>query len=188
MWRFKDFLSSVKGIDEAGFLKKYPFPLLLSEGQGASGASGKIVGGDAPTRRVGTVEELAAYQANESDDAWVVPIRRKEGSKLSIVTVGRGEECDVRLAHPLISKKHAYFTEGADGWTLSDAESTNCTFADGDKLEPHKPRRLDDSVVLRFGPAVKYRFFGPRAFHAYTAMRARMKDEPRRETRTVKRD
>jgi len=188
-WRFKEFLAQVKGLDEAGFIAKHPYPLLLSEGQGASGASGRVVGGDAPTKKLGTVEELAAYTGGDSDDAWVLPVRRKEASKLSIITVGRGEECDIRLAHPLVSKKHAYFQQDAQGWLLCDAESTNLTFVDGEKLEPHKGRRLADSLVLRFGPAVKYRFFGNASFHAYCAMRARMKDAEGKspQTRTVKR-
>jgi hypothetical protein len=174
-WRFKEFLAHAKNLEESKFLELYPFPLLLSEGQGASSASGKVIGVDAPTKRVGKVEDLVAAQ-DASDDAWVVPVSRKEGSKLSIVTVGRGEECDVRLVHPLISKRHAYFQQDPEGWLLADAESTNCTFVDGDKLEPHKLCRLNDSVVLRFGPATKYRFFSARAFAAYCSMRGRMKD------------
>lgn len=175
-WRFKEFLQLVKGLDEAAFVAQYPYPVLLSEGQGASGASGKL-GGDAPTRKIGTVEELAAYSGGESDDAWVLPVRKRDADQhRTIITVGRGEDCDIRLAHPLISKRHAYFTQNAEGWSLNDAESTNFTFADGNKLEPHRPYRLSDSIALRFGPAVKYRFFAAAAFHAYCAMRARMKD------------
>lgn len=187
-WRFKDFLLDVKGLDEAAFLARHPYPLLLSEGQVSNGASGRVTGADAPTRKVGTVEELAAYAAAaESDDAWVLPIRRKETSRLTIITVGRGEECDVRIVHPLVSKKHAYFQETEAGFCLADAASTNCTFVDGDKLEPHTPRPLTDSLLLRFGPAIKYRWFGPRAFFAYCSMRARMKEEPTRSHHAVKR-
>ncbi len=188
-WRFKDFLAHVKGLDEAGFIAKHPYPLLLSEGQGASGASGRVVLADAATKKLGSVEEVAAHAGSESDDAWVVPVKRKDTSKLTIVTVGRGEECDIRLAHPLVSKKHAYFQQDAQGWLLADAESTNLTFVDGEKLEPHKGKRLADSIALRFGPAVKYRFFGNAAFHAYCAMRARMKEGEGKssQTRTVKR-
>jgi hypothetical protein len=173
-WRLKEFLSQVKGLDEAAFVTRYPHPLLLSEGHGAGGASGRAEG-DAPTRKLGTVEEIAAY-AEDADDAWVVPVTRKETSQHpSIITVGRGEECDVRLAHPLISKKHAYFTQDAQGYNLCDADSTNGCFADGNKLEPHQPFRLSDSMALRFGPAVKYRFFGCRAFYAFCSMRLRIR-------------
>jgi hypothetical protein len=182
-WRFGEFLSQVKGLDETTFRMKHPYALLLSEGQGASGASGKIVAADASTRKIGRAEELAKYARDGGEEAWVIPVRRSSSSQLSIITVGRGEECDIRLAHPLISKKHAYFQQDAEGWLIADAESTNCTFMDGEKLEPHKPRRLTDSVVLRFGPAVKYRFFSPQSFHAYCAMRARMKDPASPETR-----
>ncbi len=188
-WRFKDFLQAVKGLDERAFLDTYPFPLIMSEGLVSNSASGKLAHAESGTKKLGTVEELAAATANsDTDDAWVVPVRRKETSKLRIVTVGRGEECDIRIAHPLVSKRHAYFTEDAEGWLIADAQSTNCTFADGDRLEPLTPRRLQDSIALRFGPAVKYRFFGPRAFHAYCIMRLRMKEggEPPKTRRVPK--
>jgi hypothetical protein len=173
-WRFKEFLGRIKGLDEAGYLATYNFPILLSEGQGSASASGKL-GGDEPTKKIGTVQELVSF-TNESEDAWVLPLRRKETSSHgTIVTVGRGEDCDIRLSHPLVSKRHAYFTQDAEGWFLNDAASTNCTFCDGDRLEPHKPHRLADSIALRFGPAVKYRFFAARGFYAYCAMRLRMK-------------
>jgi hypothetical protein len=184
-WRFKEFVIEAGGLDEAGFVAKHPYPLLLSEGLGALGASGKNLG-DAPTRKHGNAADVAA-STTDNDDAWVVAVRRRDASTLTIVTVGRGEECDIRLSHPLVSKKHAYFQQDAEGWLLADAESTNLTFADGDKLEPHKPRRLADSVALRFGPVVKYRFFRPQAFHAYCSMRARMKDDTASQPRTVNR-
>jgi pSer/pThr/pTyr-binding forkhead associated (FHA) protein len=106
----------------------------------------------------------------------VLTVARRDRSKhASIVTVGRGEDCDVRVVHPLVSKRHAYFTQNDQGWHLADAESSNGTFVDGNRLEPHKLQPLHDSVVLRFGPEIKYRFFGPVAFFKYVSMRARMK-------------
>jgi FHA domain len=186
-WRFKDFLEQVKSLDEQAFLARFPFPILMSEGQISNGASGKITAGET-TKRLGTVEELAASTSSDVDEAWVVPVRRKETSKLKIVTVGRGEECDIRISHPLVSKKHAYFSQDAEGWLIADAQSTNCTFADGNRLEPLTPQRLQDSIALRFGPAVKYRFFGPQAFLAYCSMRLRMKDpDPSKTSKIVKR-
>jgi hypothetical protein len=156
--------------------------MLLSDGQSAASATGRISGNPATTKLADEEPPPApAPQINESEDAWVVAIVRRDTSQqLSLVTVGRGDECDIRLTHPLVSKKHAYFTKDDDGWLLADAESTNCTFVDGNKLTAHKPVRLVDSTAVRFGPVVKYRFFTARTFHGYCLLRSRVRDEAAR--------
>ncbi len=182
-WRFKDFLSLSKGLDEASFLARFPYPLLLSEGQSAASATGRVSGNPATTKLADDEAPPAPSPAQvaESDDAWVIPlVRRDTSEQRSLVTVGRGEECDIRLTHPLISKKHAYFTQDGDDWLLADAESTNCTFVDGNKLSAHQPVRLVDSTALRFGPVVKYRFFSPRTFHGYCILRSRVREDAAR--------
>ncbi len=182
-WRFKEFLSFSKGLDEATFLVKFPHPLLLSDGQSAASATGRVSGNPASTKLADdeAPPAPAAPAINESEEAWVIPVVRRDASEQrSLVTVGRGEECDIRLTHPLISKKHAYFKQDGDGWVLADAESTNCTFVDGNKLSPHQPVRLVDSTAIRFGPVVKYRFFTARTFHGYCLLRSRLREDATR--------
>jgi hypothetical protein len=179
-WRFKEFLSVTKGLDEAAFLTRFPHPVLLSDGLSAASATGRVSGNPATTKLAEDEPQAppGPPPVTEPEDAYVVPIMRRDTSEQrSIITVGRGDECDIRLTHPLVSKKHAYFTQDADGWLLADAESTNCTFVDGNKLVPHKAVRVVDSTAIRFGPVVKYRFFTPQTFHGYCALRARVREQ-----------
>lgn len=176
MHKFQDFLAENRQLDEAAFVAKYPHPFLVSDGSGASGASGTGAPPEAATKKLPKPEPGAPAPEGGSDTLWVIPVKRREGSKLSIITVGRGEDCDIRLSHALVSKKHAYLQQEGEGWTITDVASTNCTFADGSKLEAHKAYPLSGSEAIRFGPAVKYRFFLSRGFFEYMQFRARMKD------------
>ena len=57
--------------------------------------------------------------------------------------VGSGPDCEVRLQHPTVSRRHARILVTDDGLTLEDAGSRNGTRLDG--------RRVDESVELEPG-------------------------------------
>lgn len=160
---------------ESQFVAEFPNPFLLSEG--ASGQTGVLAAANAPTATTRRAVAHPSPQAASNKAPVVLTVQRRDRSKHStLVTVGRGDDCDIRLGHPLISKRHAYFTQKEDGqWYLGDAESSNGTFADGNKLAPHQLHKLGDSEVLRFGPEVRYRFFSSVAFHKYLFYRSKMK-------------
>lgn len=70
-------------------------------------------------------------------------------------TIGRGLHADVRVNDEGISRAHALVELCSDGYILSDAGSTNGTFANGCKIERHVLREGDKiqigaSSVLRF--------------------------------------
>ena len=161
-----DFVAKARDASETQFTSEFAHPFLLSEG--ASGQTGVWSQPNAPTQ---TTRRAVAQPLStaSSKQPVVIPLLRRDRSKhASLITVGRGEDCDLRLGHPLVSKRHAYFTQKEDGnWYLADAGSSNGTFADGTKLEPHVLRKLADSEVLRFGPEVRYRFFSSLAFYKY---------------------
>ncbi len=172
--RFSDFIAENRDLDEEAFVARHVYPFLASEGAANAGA----IGASEPTKKIERDEgggPRAVAIGSQGDVQLVLPVRKQSGKHATIITVGRGEECDVRLSHPLVSKKHAYFTQDAQGWVLADADSTNGTWADGARLEPHKPVRLEDGTALRFGPALKVRFFSSRAFYEFMSLRARMK-------------
>lgn len=65
-----------------------------------------------------------------------------------VVCVGRGEECDVRLVHPSVSRRHAQLRWEAGAWRLRDLRSKNGTRADGRAVAEVS---LRDNAWLRFG-------------------------------------
>jgi pSer/pThr/pTyr-binding forkhead associated (FHA) protein len=170
-----EFVALARDMDQTKFVATFPHPFLLSEGTSGTG-TGVWASPEAPTVTNSSGRAVAKKKDDPAKSPVILPIVRGDQSKhATIITVGRGEGCDVRLVHPLVSKRHAYFTQTEQGWFIADADSSNGTFADGIKLEAHKHHLLADSEVLRFGPEVKYRFFRSAALYKYLYTRAHMK-------------
>jgi hypothetical protein len=68
------------------------------------------------------------------------------------VTVGRGEDSDVRIKHPRVSSLHAVFTLGGGLLFLTDAHSRNGTQVNGAPLAPDAPAPVDVGDLVQFGP------------------------------------
>ena len=54
-------------------------------------------------------------------------------------TIGRSEAADISVTASAVSSIHARLSWEAGEWTLEDLGSTNGTFVDGKRLEPHVP-------------------------------------------------
>lgn len=78
----------------------------------------------------------------------------KEGDK---TTIGRGLQTDVRINDEGISRTHA-LVEGEDGgYYLSDAGSTNGTYANGKKVDRH-PLEEGDKIQIGASSVLKFTF------------------------------
>jgi len=73
--------------------------------------------------------------------------------------IGRGEDADLQLTVPGVSRHHATITEDSGTFTLEDAGSTNGTFCRGQRVS--EPLSLRDRDTIRLGATVLLRF----AFH-----------------------
>src|SRR5262245_41177450 len=63
------------------------------------------------------------------------------------MVVGRGDEADVRLDSPIVSRRHARFTRGASGTWVEDLGSANGTFLDGARVQ-ESPLPVGARVVV----------------------------------------
>jgi hypothetical protein len=66
-------------------------------------------------------------------------------------TIGRTQDCDLRIADLSVSRRHAQLERGEDGWLLSDLGSHNGTRVNGWLVREPVPVRPGD--VLQFGSA-----------------------------------
>jgi len=66
-------------------------------------------------------------------------------------TIGRTQDCDLRIADLSVSRCHARLDRGQDGWLLSDLGSHNGTRVNGWLVREPVPVRPGD--VLQFGSA-----------------------------------
>jgi transcriptional regulator with AAA-type ATPase domain len=107
---------------------------------------------DETTRRAETQQRSTAARTELAIE-WIVESKVSEfqvlrGPKLR---VGRGEECELRLEHPSVSRQHAELYRQGSIYALRDFESTNGTFSNGTRVEHAK---ISPGDVLRFGDCV----------------------------------
>lgn len=67
-------------------------------------------------------------------------------------SIGRTQDCDLRIADLSVSRRHAQLDRGEDGWLLSDLDSHNGTRVNGWLVREPVPVRAGD--VLQFGSAM----------------------------------
>jgi cobalamin biosynthesis protein CobD len=70
------------------------------------------------------------------------------------LVLGRGSDCDIRIADHSVSRRHARIQPSADGYYAVDLQSTNGTFVNDAAASMH---RLKDGDYLRVGNCI-YRF------------------------------
>jgi hypothetical protein len=68
-----------------------------------------------------------------------------------MVSIGRAMNSDIVVSLGTISKVHGFFRNEKDGWSYSDAQSTNGTLVDGKRLESGSKASLRDGTRIRFG-------------------------------------
>jgi len=78
---------------------------------------------------------------------------RKERFKQAVpFTLGRGVDCEVRLAHWRIARRHLKVTKGVDGYQVDDLGSIYGTRVNGRRLIRHAPILESDEFVV--GPCM----------------------------------
>jgi hypothetical protein len=108
------------------------------------------------------------------DQAIVVRLDKPQGLADEVV-VGRSVEADVTLNCPTMSKRHARFSRGESGWSVTDLASAQGTLLDGQALESEKKTPLASArPAIGFGRDVTATFFLPeRLFELLEEARAR---------------
>ncbi|MFZ5646541.1 MAG: FhaA domain-containing protein [Bacillota bacterium] len=64
------------------------------------------------------------------------------------VVIGRRESCDITLPDSNMSRRHARLEPLKEGWVITDLDSTNGTFVNGERI---KTRRLENGDSVKFG-------------------------------------
>jgi len=76
-----------------------------------------------------------------------------------IIVVGRGEDTDILIDNPSMSRRHAQFRQEGAGWVVEDMGSSNGTFLNGERIEGAHPVEIGTEVAfgkfsIIFGKAV----------------------------------
>lgn len=76
-----------------------------------------------------------------------------------LVTVGRDEECDIKLESQCVSRKHARFYYKDSNWYIVDTDSTNGVWLNGNRLEKNKGYKLFDDDEIDIAHKEKLYFY-----------------------------
>lgn len=77
----------------------------------------------------------------------IEPVNTSEPSNRSWL-IGSGEDCDVIIAHPRVSKHHCQLTRTGDRLSIQDVNSEHGTWVDGTPYVGPKPIRRGSSIML----------------------------------------
>jgi hypothetical protein len=110
--------------------------------------------------RARSAEQLAGLTADLPAVGLLARLRQwrlgtPEGLRLPLqlvrdrpLTLGRGQTCDVVVAHDTVSRRHAEISREAGGCYVSDLGSTNGTWIDGRRVDGVEPVRCGDQMLL----------------------------------------
>jgi diguanylate cyclase (GGDEF)-like protein len=113
------------------------------------------------TEKVTEIVEQAPGASRTSRPAFLVhiyPSGPAMGSRYALgdspLVIGRGEDCDIRIEHETVSRRHIRIVPSGNGYAVSDLGSTNGTFVNNAPVLRHQ---LHDGDYLRVGKCI-YRF------------------------------
>jgi pSer/pThr/pTyr-binding forkhead associated (FHA) protein len=85
-----------------------------------------------------------------------VLVRGDTGERIPLVgatvTVGRSRDRDITIDDTRVSRSHARFEAGRNGWSVLDEGSANGTQVANTELVPNQPRSLRIDDVIAIGP------------------------------------
>jgi len=85
-----------------------------------------------------------------ADVGRAVRIGRTSLETEASLAIGRDPQADIHLPAPVVSWKHARLDQTSQGHVLTDLNSTNGTFVNGERLT--RPRLLEQGDVVQIGP------------------------------------
>lgn len=73
-------------------------------------------------------------------------------SKSDFTVVGRGQECDIKILDPLVSRMHCQIEWKNNGYYIKDLDSTNKTLLN--KNPVGKEKKLESGDTIKVGDAI----------------------------------
>lgn len=128
-------------------------PFLVESGVAPMSLTATLARDGFRTGEVDIMEVRARHLAMQNRQVFVLE-KRFGGVFSGQISVGRTPNVDIRLSASGISKFHAYFShDDAGNLSLTDNDSRNGTFINGERLTPHMATPVGDGLEVRFASA-----------------------------------
>ncbi|GAB4439620.1 MAG: FHA domain-containing protein [Anaerolineae bacterium] len=113
-----------------------------------------------PTVHGGSLAKIVVQLAGQES--------REEFLSKAVTTIGRGRGSMIQVVSPIVSGSHAKIELTRKGHTITDLESTNGTYVNGQRLKPGQPHLLATNDIIRFadslGNSASLTYFAPSGF------------------------
>ena len=129
-----------RDIEATGALSAVPGQTGRAEGTGAAAALGSGIHRELPSGSA----LLVVHRGPSEGSEFLLP------AELDIVRVGRSPESEVFLDDVTVSRRHAEFRRGAEGWSLRDVGSLNGTYVNRVRVDDQRLKGGDEVQVGKF--------------------------------------
>jgi len=144
----KEFIDLSKKATITEFISKYdcPFLLQLTSDEGQINKMNRTI--------ISKIEDLSISKEVSN----IYPLIKSNRNKYKgIILIGRGQDQDIIIDNPKISKAHSYFKISKEKNILRDTGSSNGTFLNKNRLEPLKDYEVKPNDIISIAN-ISFRF------------------------------
>ena len=164
-----EYLGEASGLTSSLFKAKYNYPVLLWPQAGdwiedtafqfetfSSEYSDELPG------------EISSVSGSQIYETLVIEIAKQASSApVNMICLGRATNNDIVIANNTVSKLHSYFVVSKEGnsYEVVDANSTNGTVVNNNRLVAYKNKPLFNRDSIQFGPYIQMVYLTPEGFY-----------------------
>ncbi|MHC5079922.1 MAG: FHA domain-containing protein, partial [Planctomycetota bacterium] len=145
--KIKEFCARFKDLPENVFTVRFPDPFLVISMVIRSGETSVLYKNHEKKSKDETLKGSVDEEAGRIL-IIVVPLKKKGVGPGGPITVGRGQDNDIVIPHPSVSRCHAVFKEdlAAGVYSVTDLGSSYGTAIESGMLEPNQPSPVKDGA------------------------------------------
>ena len=162
------YLKPAEGMSEDEFITIFAYSVLVEKSGIVSPEHSSLLSG---TKILNDTRNVL-HPINDSSElisktAKVFELRKRSGSLVTDIFVGRGPTNDIVLANPSVSKSHLRFISipQTKHHQLVDMFSSNGTYLNGKKIYPFEKHQVEDHDEISFGTEYQLIYYSPQAFY-----------------------
>ena len=162
------YLGPAEGMSEDEFITTFSYSVLIEKSVIVSREHSSLL---SVTKILNDTHDVLNPITDSSEPinnkAKVFELRKRSGSLVTDIFVGRAPTNDIVLANPSVSKSHLRFISipQTKHYQLVDMFSSNGTYLNGKKINPFEKRQVEDHDEISFGTEYQLLYYSPQVFY-----------------------
>ena len=166
--KLTSYLEHAEGMSEDEFIATFSYSVLVEKSGIVSLEHSSLL---SVTKILNDTHDALNHSTDSSETisnkAKVFELRKRSGSLVTDIFVGRAPTNDIVLANPSVSKSHLRFisTPQTKHHQLVDMFSSNGTYLNGKKINPFEKHQVEDHDEISFGTEYQLIYYSPQIFY-----------------------